>query len=434
MANSIDAVPFPGLRSSNDWTSQVKPDASYREGILLFYPNGTPKSPLTALTSKLKQIKVDNHTRTWWEKIMPSQFGTITGVYTDSSLGVAYATPGTNGLAGRVVYAKMAAVDSKNFRVGHQVQFMLATKPQLNCQGKVIISVVNGTSSYVGIVLLNNDNTTALSTIGDCTLLQVIGNINPENSEMPTSVVYDPTKRTTTLQTFRTAFNLSRRAIQEMIRTGKSYEMAKAEAMMLHFNEMEWAFLFGVQTSGNLGTNGEEETTTQGLYAALNQYMPGNIFNYVGSGNGPWDLGSQNWLDSSLEVPFRYGSSRKFAFIGNQAVIGLQRTIRANTQYHISGGAINPYGLYTYNLTTPFGDVELYRHPLLTSHPVHTGTMLLFEPANLDYMYLQDTKFEANDPGRGHVDGTQEGWLTDCGLEFHLLEGCAALFGWGQAA
>lgn len=436
MANSIDAIAYPGTRSSGDYTTNVKPSASYRQGILLFYPNGTPKAPLTALTSKMKQIKVDQHTRSWWEKIIPFQYASVTpnACYTDSNLAVAYGTPATNGAAGKVVFVKMTAAGVKNFRIGHQVAFQLTTDPSLSCQGKVIDVVVNGDSSYISVKLLNADSQTAGKSLASIDLVQVCGNVNPENSELPSGVVYDPTKRTNYLQTFRTSFDLSRRAIQETIRTGDPYQMAKTESMMLHYNEIEWAFLTGVATIGNIGSNGLEETTTMGLKTAIETYVPGNVFNYVGSGYGTWDIGSQRWLDASLEVPFRFGSSRKLAFVGNDVVLGLQRTIRTNTQYHVSGGNIGSYGLYTQALETPFGTVDLYRHPLLCQHPAHRSTMILFEPANLDYLYLQDTMFHPNEPGRNHVDGRKEGWTTDCGLEFHLLEACAMFYGWGQDA
>ena len=48
---------FLGMRGTGDWVTDQRPK-SWREGILHEYPNGM--APLTAITSKMKNEKVDD--------------------------------------------------------------------------------------------------------------------------------------------------------------------------------------------------------------------------------------------------------------------------------------------------------------------------------------------------------------------------------------
>lgn len=66
-------------------------------------------------------------------------------------------------------------------------------------------------------------------------------------------------------------------------------------------------------------------------------------------------------------------------------------------------------------------------HPLFNYEATLRYSMLILEPVNLVYRYIDDTQFygegEAKQaaPGTngGRVDGTQEEFLTEAGLEYH---------------
>ena len=49
--------------------------------------------------------------------------------------------------------------------------------------------------------------------------------------------------------------------------------------------------------------------------------------------------------------------------------------------------------------------------------------MVIFEPANLKYRFIDDTTFyadgEQQNTGPNRVDGTKEEFLTEAGLEYH---------------
>jgi hypothetical protein len=64
------------------------------------------------------------------------------------------------------------------------------------------------------------------------------------------------------------------------------------------------------------------------------------------------------------------------------------------------------------------------------------GTAVIFEPKNLNFQYIDDTTFypegEKQNTGRGRIDGTDEEYLTEAGLEFHHPIGWGMLTGFNS--
>jgi len=66
--------------------------------------------------------------------------------------------------------------------------------------------------------------------------------------------------------------------------------------------------------------------------------------------------------------------------------------------------------------------------------------MAIIEPKELSYRYIDDTDFYGESSNKTHsevygqrrVDGINEEWLTESGLEFGLPQKCAILNGFGQ--
>src|SRR4030065_1701614 len=102
-------MPFLGMRGTGDWVSKARPE-SWREMIMFLYPNG--KAPLTAIMSMMGSEKTTDPIYHWWEKALPDQRATITGVYTDAGLSAAYVS---GGVAGDTLYIKMSAADAAKF-------------------------------------------------------------------------------------------------------------------------------------------------------------------------------------------------------------------------------------------------------------------------------------------------------------------------------
>lgn len=414
---------FLGMRGTGDWATDQRP-TNYRESILFLYPNGS--MPLTAIMSKMKSEKTDDPQFSWWTKTLPTQAGTVTGVYTDVALSSAYTS---GAVAGSVLYLKMSATDVVHFRAGHSVLMRDASDYAVDCVGKVTAVSSNGVNSYIAVKLLEADDNSSSHDLSDCDKVIVIGSINAEGATMPSSIAYDPVKLYNYTQIFRTPLSITRTARRTKLRTGDQYKEAKREALELHGIEMEKGFLFGIRYEGT-GDNGKPERMTQGLIPCLRENNSAGVNNfqlnstYTGKA---WldDGGGEEWLESYLEVVFRYGRQEKLALCGNGALLGFNKLVKANSHYTMTS-TIKSYGISVTEMVTPFGKVYLKTHPLFNIEATLRNSMLIFEPENCVYRYIDDTTFygeggktAAEGTNGGRTDGTQEEFLTEAGLEYH---------------
>lgn len=410
---------FMGMRGTGDWATDERPK-NWRQGILFLYPTGS--APLTGLLSKMGEEVVTDPEFNWWTKLLPAQGGAVTDVYTESTLTTAYTTGGT---AGQTLYVKMAQALATEFRAGHQVLLRVSTNLNVDVNAKVLTVVKNGASSYVSVKLLEADDNGGATTLGSCDTILIIGSINAEGAPIPDAVAYDPVKWSNYTQIFRTPLDITRTARKTVLRTEDAYKEAKRESLELHSIEMEKGFFWGIKTE-NVGTNGKPERTTMGLIQAIKTGAPSNVFNYPTDPlytADTWITSGEEWLDNSLEVIFRYGSSEKLAFAGSGAILGINRLAKAAGQINLTPMATS-YGLKVMQWITPFGTINLMTHPLFSYEVTTRNLMVILEPAMLKYRYIDDTMFMSMDttkvsPSHERLDGTKEEWLTECGLEYH---------------
>jgi len=430
---------FLGMRGTGDWVTDQRPK-NFREGILYRYPNG--KAPLTAILGKAKSQKVDDPEYYWWTKMLAKQTASITAgeIYTDVALSTAYVSGGT---AGDTVFAKMTEANSGQFRTGHQVIFRDASDTTMTVVGVVTARQANGASSYIAVKLLEADDNSTAGDMSDADSVMIVGNVNSEGSAMPEAISYDPFKWYNRTQIFITPLEITRTARLTRLRTGDAYKELKREAAELHSIEMEKAFLWSIR-SEETGSNGKPERTTMGLIPAINGAGTpsgedsGTVDDYrlnTDYSGQTWLAGGEEWLDEQLELMFRYGSAEKLAFCGSGAVLGINRLVKNTGNFDFSP-ATNTYGLDITKWKTPFGTINMMTHPLFSYDASTLNTMVIYEPANVKYRFITDTKFvkegDMQNTGYAWVDGTKEAFLTECGLEYHHPAGWGYLTGVGQ--
>jgi hypothetical protein len=341
-------------------------------------------------------------------------------VFTKAGLTGAYAG---GALAGTTLFVRGGAVQMSEFRVGHQVLLRLNSNLNLDTNAKVLAVVLNGDSSYLAVRLLRPDVNGGVVTLASMDTVNVIGNINPEGGPMPDSVAYDPVKYFNYIQTQRTALSITRIARRTRLRTEDAYKEAKRESLELHSIEMEKSFFWGV-SSENMGSNGKLERTTQGLISFIKENVPGNVSDYSVEpdfAGKSWLNGGETWLDNMLELVFRYGSMEKMAFVGSGALQGMNRLAKSSGQIFLKS-MDTAYGLKVVEWVTPFGVIYVKTHPLFSFDPGTRNAMVILEPKELRYRYIDDTHFVEDDGkhGASRLDGTNEEWITDCGLELHF--------------
>lgn len=427
---------FLGMRGNGDWVNDQRPK-NWRQKILKLYPNG--QAPLTAMLSMMSSESVDDPEFNWWTQVMSSVDGSVAGVYTIADMSVAYVG---GGVEGDILFVRTNDTDVfKRVRKGHQILLRDASDYRVDVNGKVTEVYRAGGYELYAVKLLEDDDNSATHNLSDCDSFKIIGNINAEGAEMPDSIALNPTKVYNYTQIFRTPLSITRTARKTKLRTEDQYQKAKAEALEMHSWEMELAYWWGIRTE-NTGENGKPERTTMGIINFIRQYAAANCDDYTLNADyagQTWVQGGEDWFKNYLEQIFRYGSGEKLAFVGSGALLGIDRLAMASGQINLAP-AQKTYGMEIMQWRTPFGVLNMKTHPLFSFDATTRNMMVIIEPKELTYKYIDDTSFYGESSSKQHpegygqrrIDGTNEEWLTECGLEFGLPQKCAVLNGFNQ--
>jgi hypothetical protein len=421
---------FVGLRATGDLATNERPE-SWREGILRLFPNGD--MPLTALTALMQSEDVTDPHYHWWTKGLTTQRSAITNIYTDVALSNPYTS---GGVAGTTLYVNIPAAGINMFRTGQVVLLRDASHYDVDCAAKVTDVQENGASSYVVVSLLEADDNGASTDLSDADVILIMGNANPQGGTRPEAITQSPTEHENYTQIFRDSLDLARTLMKTKLRSEQAYLEAKRDALELHGIGMEKAFIWGVASSLT-GVNGKPETTTGGLLSFIK--AAGTVADYTletgaAYAGMTWLQAGDQWMDEHLEEIFRYGADEKLAFCGSGALLGLNRLAKSvgNIQLNVREKA---FGIQVVEWVTPFGVINLKRHPLFSYEATNRNSMVIFEPKQVRYKYITDTMFKADksdmEGGGTGVDGKQEEYLTEAGLEFHHGEKSGYLNGVG---
>lgn len=413
------SVPFLGMRGTGDWQTNQRPE-NWREMLLRLYPNGD--APLTAIMSMLSSESTDDPHYHWWSKKLATQRAAITGVFTDTALSVAYVS---GGVAGDTLYVRMAADSIDQFRLGHQVLLRVSVDPTVDVVAKVTARAKNGASSYLGVYLLEDDDNSSSYDLSDTDVIWIVGNINPEGSTRPSSIMYDPVEYYNYTQIYRTTLEHTRTATKTMLRTGDQVKEAKREALELHGIEIDKSFIFGKRTLG-VGSNGKPERTTGGIlsFVSTHRYdFPTTSYTWLTDG--------EDWFDERLEALFRFGSNEKLALCGSGALLAINKLIKASGRATWEMSSMEgAYGINVMRWVTPFGTLVMKSHPLFTYEATMRYNMLIVDTANISYRYIDDTKYIPNIQ-ENDLDGEASEYKTEAGLELHHEETFAYITGLG---
>lgn len=382
-----------GLRDTSNFVADQRPK-NWREGIMLLWPNG--KAPLTALTTMMKSESTDDPEFNWWEKTKADQ-----RLESDASWLIGATTIS-------VASGALTLKDGHLLWVAGTDEIMLVNGDP---SADTSITVVR---AYAGTTAAAYDPTA----IGANPYLWVVGSAYEEGSDAPTGINYDPTKKFNYTQIFRNTLEMTRTASKSRLRTGDAVKEAKRECLELHSTEIEKAFIFGGRNETT--RNGKPIRTTGGIISFI---AAANVVNQAGAAADLMDL--EGWM----EQIFRYGSSEKMAFVGNIALLTIQRIVRKNSTYDFVQGQ-KEFGMNVSRLISPFGEIVLKSHPLFNEYTGGTtgGTayygvnswMMVLDMANFKYRYFSgdDTRYEKNLQNNG-LDSMKSGYLTEAGLEVH---------------
>lgn len=437
------STPFLGLRGTGDWATNEAPK-NWQQYILYEFPNGS--APLYAMTSMLGQESVDSTTFNWWTKTLPTRAGTVASIYIDSALATeyVYAThQATVGIAGGVVYAKMAEAVANYFVPGALARFVDSDQVGAEVVGHVTDVVLNGASSYIAVELDEaDDNHTSASSYNLATVDYVmrVGTAYPEFSDAPKPMGYKPTQYTNYCGTFRNTFAISGSASAEVLRTGDPYKEDKKDCVQDHSLDIELAGWFGEKRI-TTGPNGKPMYLTQGLFpfmkenngSAIVDFQTTTDTNYSGK---TWTQAGSAFLREQIRELMRYlNGGEAMVWCGDAALDGINELAEAYGQINLKV-ADKAYGIAVTEWHSPHGKLYFKTHPLFSRDNVLTNVMVMGLPKNAKFCpkvgngVNRNTKFEENMQIPGQ-DGVLDGYITEGGWKWFFPNQWRILYGVG---
>jgi hypothetical protein len=403
-----------GTGANNSFVAGQRP-LNWRDAVLLLEPNGM--APLYALSSQMKSAPVDDPEFNWWEKRLETKRVTLAAAITSGSQTSLTLVAGGLGLPiGTLLRMEGGVSGAPGVTGGGALPEIVRVTAVTS---DTAITVSRNFSGGTAVTAL------AIATAGSNPNLVAVGTAFEEGSSAPAGVNYDPVKRTNYTQIFRNTLEMTRTAQKTRLRTGDAIREAKRECLLYHSIDIEKASFFGVKTEGVLGAL--PIRSSGGLEYFLQTYASGNIVTADTSTGVKW-----NNIEDYMKQMFTFGSQEKVAFLGNTALLTIQRALRYGKGLHIN---LMPqekeYGMTVQRLTSSFGTLVLKTHPLFNQFTGATvgGTpyyavdswMFVVDMAYVRYRPFDDTRYEAKYETPG-MDGMKSGYLTDAGFEWNMPE------------
>lgn len=430
------AVAVLGMRGSGNFAVSDERPKNYREMIMLLFPNGD--APLTAILSMLKSEAVDDAEFRWLEKGMPVQRAAVVGAATaaakpadDADIAAGGTRPDT---ARITVKPDGGAEDDISWvKVGHALQ--------VESTGEILF-VIKKQTDYLecerdmGSKFSGAGNLPAITGQADGTgdYVTVVGSGFHEGAAIGAAIAYAPLSHFNYTQIFRTPLFLTRTARKTRLRwdrTGAWIE-ARREALQIHATEMEKAFLFGERaeyTTFDVGTgdapfdaglgSGQPLRLTRGIVG----WLPTALTSTTAGVH--WDIGTaysgaltEKTFEAWCEEIFRYGGNEKLLLCGS-TFLNVLNQMAKNKMTITAIPTDETYGMALSRLITPFGNLILKQHPLLSHNPTWRKDGIAVDVDKLAFRYIDDTTFLVNRQNPGD-DASKDEYLTEAGLECHF--------------
>ena len=189
---------------------------------------------------------------------------------------------------------------------------------------------------------------------------------------------------------------------------------AMTKALKLHMSDIERAMFFGMKHE-DAGNTAQPTRFTGGLINSMTNVVDINtdFASYGGSSAGQMtEEGFDNLLISTI---FKYGSSQKIAFVGENVANQLQQIGKDRWQPTAVDGT---YGVMLTRYQSFAGDLMVHLHPQFRQIPGMKNAMVIVDFPYLSYRYLEgrDTQLLENRQAPD-LDAQLHEYLTECGLE-----------------
>lgn len=352
----------------------------FASALLRIEPDGS--APLLALTSGMESADASDTIIHWFEETHMTGRGQVT-------------TGG--GVAAGIT--QLALLDTSMFIPGN-IALLEATGEH------VFIAGVNGNI----LTIERGFAGSSAQTIANSAFIQRIGTAFEEGSQRPTGQAQLGYPRFNYMQIFRNAWDVTGTARKVDYYTGDIVAKNKADCMRFHGEDIERSLWFGRKAIGI--RNGKPFRTMDGV---LNQ-----ITTNVTSQSGSVTLVQlMNHVRDVFSKNIKGKPNERIAFCGNSVVTVINELVLKQSVYNIEAG-VTEFGMKVMRWITPFGTINLMRHPLFVESPLWTKNLYLLHPGAIRMRWLRRTIDEAydSDGRRAGIDADYGVMTSECSVEY----------------
>jgi hypothetical protein len=359
--------------TGNITAAQIVPDVDNKLYIL-----DANKSPLVALTAKLRKKVTKNPKFSWFEDVY--------GEYIDAvNYTTAYATTATSITVDNATY----------FSVGDVVKnAVTAEVMRVASVGTTSIELTRGVGSTAAAAISNND---PLWIIGSAAYE---GEDSEEMNSTNASEVYNYA------QIFRTPFEVTETENNTDLYTGRDLSTQQAKKAIEHAQKLERSFFFGELGINTGGTHPLRYTK------GLQSFITTNVTDAGGTL-------TEAEFETFLRSAFRYGSKTKYFFCSRLIVSLISAWAQGKL---ITKSGESSYGIALTEYVSPQGVVKIIPHDMLEGtgglQTGYSGWGFLLDLEKLSYRPLQnrDTRMKMNIQNTDE-DTVKGEYITEAGLE-----------------
>ena len=278
---------------------------------------------------------------------------------------------------------------------------------------EVIWCSADPASPYTDLVCIRGGSTgsTAVENAADTKWL-LVSNRNAEGGPLPTAIFRTPSWKWGCTQIFKRTSEVTGTASVTELRWAKQ---GPTDEMLMDALEdltidIESQGIWGVAYEGT-GTNGKPERTTGGVL----YYVTTNVLDFGG-------VFSLDDLLDGLRLAFRKGSDRKLGCTGDMGLLTWFKMVLSSTVFNIDAN-VKAWGANVTLIRTPWGELMLKKHELLTESEVYADSMLILDTKNSDLRYLRDRNIKlTKDAIKDGYDRYAHQYLGELGWEYRLEE------------
>ena len=370
------ATVVQGVRNTSQADTETRRKRDVTASLQKLEPNA---APLITLLSRLRARAATDPKIEWFEDELLPRFDLL-----DAALTAGATT--------------MTVVNYKYFRAGDLVR--------VNKKEIVRVSVTPTTTT---VTIVRATGETAAQSASSGQQLHILSNTNQEGATRRALLSTQKTAVFNYCQIVRTPFGVTNTEDATETYAGKDMDEERANAMIEHKKDLEYAFLFGERKEDTPGTH--PLRTTRGI----TKFISTNVKNVAQLTEPEFE----DWL----RVCFRYGSREKLILCSPKLIQIINSFGREKLETRTDE---KTYGITMTKYQNAGRTVMLVEHQLFTNDSLNdltgiAGYGLLLDIADLEMRYLKGRQVKLNENIQANDEDSRiDEYISECGLEAHL--------------